>query len=668
MAVTLIIGIGPAASDAGANKTAATETLATETVATEMMPATIQDGSHRTQDAFTAAALEFAVPRQLLMAVSYRLTRWDDHGAQPSSSGGFGLMHLTDGAAVDVDPDHGTVRNSEAVRHDPALNTLSAAARLLKLSPDRLRGDPVQNVRGGAALLASKARQLGRGKLPTQLGDWYPAVAAYSGTIDQTTATVFTDDVYQTLGTNTERITLDGQRVHLSATPKVAPNRSKLLALKLSHSEGKAPAPECPETNCRLVPAIYQQTPPKGPDEKPLTAGPNDYCCHATANRPKDGNRIRYIIIHDAEGTYDGTILWLQNPESANSSHYVIRSSDGQITQMLPTKDVGWHSANANINRQSIGIEHEGYAVEGATWYTEAMYRSSAKLVRYLAKKYGIPLDRNHILGHEDITHGHESSIAGAHWDPGAFWNWDHYMALVRGDADTTQSVVAGEVNQGVVAIRPDFNKNTQAIRDCTSDKHDKPCRDLPAKSTNFLYLRTEPRDDAPYLNDPYLQPDGSAGTNKIQDWSDKAVAGRRYVVAERRGQWLAIWYGGKKAWLKDPNGNLTTPVTNLVVRPRANKGSIPVYRVAFPRPDEYPSGVPIDSKPDEVTPTRYTIPAGQAYPLAEITPAAYYYARYDGARVLRNHTLIRGKDLYYLISYNHRLVYVKASDVQIGQ
>ncbi|MGI8646709.1 MAG: N-acetylmuramoyl-L-alanine amidase [Mycobacteriales bacterium] len=536
----------------------------------------------------------------------------------------------------------------------------------MKLSPDRLREDPVQNARGGAAFLASKARQLGSGKLPTQLGDWYAAVAAYSGAADQATAAAFTDDVYQTLGRNTERITLDGQRVHLSATPKVAPHRSKLLALKLSHPEGKTPAAECPEKNCRFIPAIYQQTPPTGPDGKPAAPGPGDYCCHDTADRPKDGNRIRYIIIHDAEGTYDGTILWLQNPKSANSSHYVIRSSDGQITQMLPTKDVAWHSANANINRQSIGIEHEGYAAEGATWYTEAMYRSSAKLVRYLAKKYGIPLDRNHILGHEDITRNVENGIAGAHWDPGGFWDWDHYMALVRGDADESHTV--GHVNQGVVAIRPDFAKNVQATRDCPSGKRDKPCRDLPAKPTNFLYLRTEPRDDAPYLNDPYLQPDGSAGTNKISDWSDKAVAGRRYVVAQRRGQWLAIWYGGKKAWLKDPGGNLTTPVTNLVVRPRANKGSIPVYRVAFPRPGEYPNGVPIDSKPDEVTPTQYTIFAGQAYPLTETTPAAYYYARYDGAHVPRNHTLIAGKDLYYLISYNHRLVYVKASDVQLGQ
>ncbi|MGI8646710.1 MAG: hypothetical protein ACR2JX_00540 [Mycobacteriales bacterium] len=110
VAVGLIIGIGPAAPDA---------------VASEMMPAITQNGSHRTQDAFTAAALEFAVPRQLLMAISYQLTRWDDHGAQPSGSGGFGLMHLTEGVAADVDSDHGPV-NREALRSDPALNTLPA--------------------------------------------------------------------------------------------------------------------------------------------------------------------------------------------------------------------------------------------------------------------------------------------------------------------------------------------------------------------------------------------------------------------------------------------------------------------------------------------------------------------------------------------------------------
>jgi len=51
----------------------------------------------------------------------------------------------------------------------------------------------------------------------------------------------------------------------------------------------------------------------------------------------------------------------------------------------------------------SIGIEHEGYLAHGHRWYTEAQYQSSAKLVRNLAARFNIPLDRDHIIGHEEI-------------------------------------------------------------------------------------------------------------------------------------------------------------------------------------------------------------------------------------------------------------------------
>ena len=89
------------------------------------------------------------------------------------------------------------------------------------------------------------------------------------------------------------------------------------------------------------------------------------------------------------------------------SWQYTLRASDGHIAQHVKAKDVAWHAGNWYVNAKSIGLEHEGYAARG-TWYTEAMYRSSAKLVRYLADRYDIPLDRQHILGH-DVVQGHRA-------------------------------------------------------------------------------------------------------------------------------------------------------------------------------------------------------------------------------------------------------------------
>jgi hypothetical protein len=48
---------------------------------------------------------------------------------------------------------------------------------------------------------------------------------------------------------------------------------------------------------------------------------------------------------------------------------------------------------NWSFNQSSVGIEHEGY-FDNPSWFTDAMFRSSAKLTAYLANKYHIPTDR----------------------------------------------------------------------------------------------------------------------------------------------------------------------------------------------------------------------------------------------------------------------------------
>lgn len=139
------------------------------------------------------------------------------------------------------------------------------------------------------------------------------------------------------------------------------------------------------------------------------------------------GNRgltdIKQIIIHDVEGSYASCINWFKDPAAKVSAHYVVRSVDGEVTQMVAEKNVAWHDACNNTN--TIGIEHEGFANAPDRWFTEAMYVESAKLVAYLADKYGVAKTRANILGHG------EANDCSTHTDPGPGWKWDHYMDLV---------------------------------------------------------------------------------------------------------------------------------------------------------------------------------------------------------------------------------------------
>jgi hypothetical protein len=57
----------------------------------------------------------------------------------------------------------------------------------------------------------------------------------------------------------------------------------------------------------------------------------------------RSGYSVKYVVIHDVEGSYSGAISWFQNSAAQASAHYVIRSSDGQITQMVDESNTAWH-------------------------------------------------------------------------------------------------------------------------------------------------------------------------------------------------------------------------------------------------------------------------------------------------------------------------------------
>ncbi len=97
---------------------------------------------------------------------------------------------------------------------------------------------------------------------------------------------------------------------------------------------------------------------------------------------------------------------------------------DGRIAQMIRELDVGFHAGNRDMNERSIGIEHEGF-VDRPQDFTAEMYAASARLAADICARYGIPVDREHIIGHVEVE-------GTDHTDPGPHWDWDRYLKLVR--------------------------------------------------------------------------------------------------------------------------------------------------------------------------------------------------------------------------------------------
>jgi hypothetical protein len=312
---------------------------------------------------FQAAANEYGVPAELLLAMGYVNTRWETP-AEPSRDGGWGVMHLVENQTED---------------------SLGESSRLTAIPEERLRTDPASNIRGGAALLA-RAQGTDR---PADLNAWYDAVAQAGGAL-------YANQVFQTLQSGATATISTGETLYL-APQNAAPR-------ELFMPQGRADYPGA-------------------------TWYPASSSNYSAAGRP-DSDKIDKIVIHVTQSSYASAMNWFKDPNAYVSAHYTVRSSDGYVGQSVHEKDIAWHAGNWDYNKTSIGIEHEGY-VSDPKWFTDAMYRSSAKLAAYLVRKYNIPVDRDHIVGHNEVP-------GADHTDPGPHWDWGKYIRLVRQYAGDT--------------------------------------------------------------------------------------------------------------------------------------------------------------------------------------------------------------------------------------
>ena len=193
----------------------------------------------------------------------------------------------------------------------------------------------------------------------------------------------------------------------------------------------------------------------RSPDYPPAIWDPAPEC-----NWEPRTKEVSAVVIHYTEGSYAGCISWFKNCDASVSAHYVIRSYDGQVTQMVREADKAWHARTAN--GYTIGIEHEAYG-DIASFFTDAMYQSSADLVRSICSRYepidglrtfyrdtldnGTCLNNGlHDLGGEGACikiRGHQHYPDQSHTDPGPYWDWNYYYKLIN--EGTPVTVLEGE-------------------------------------------------------------------------------------------------------------------------------------------------------------------------------------------------------------------------------
>lgn len=445
-----------------------------------------------------------SIPAGTLEALAYVQSRWmhmlpehdsqeEAHNRMPAAWGVMGLYH-GEGFADQV----------------------SEGARLLGVSSDKVRTDPLTNILAAAALLdaqikrdhpqAGSARTLKSAALSPEA--IRPALARYAGysasalaggEVDNFARNSFAFDVLlaQDRGVNDRGIVVPERAIAwedaYDANQLVA-MRAPMVRLDVASDrieiDGYAvdPVSETLTFNGSTSPATDVGI--ASTDYGPAIWNP----AHSTNYNASRSAAVSAVTVHTTQGSYAGSISWFQNSTSNVSAHYVIRSSDGQVTQMVRNAHTAWHVRNQNS--YTLGIEHEGW-VNNSSWYTDAMYSASAALVRNFCSKYsaivcssaykGAASSGLNELAASVKIKGHQHFPGQSHTDPGINWNWSKYYNLINPGSGGGTTPPTGsttyldrfESSVGRFTTSPSYSGSTTGIattstttRDCTTRKN----------------------------------------------------------------------------------------------------------------------------------------------------------------------------------------------------
>lgn len=151
--------------------------------------------------------------------------------------------------------------------------------------------------------------------------------------------------------------------------------------------------------------------------------GPTPNCGDGDQYPNEGDDRMREqrgLVIHIAEGYFEGTIAYQKNPDANVSSHFVLSNGakgqgyDGELAQIVDTDITAWTQRAGNGHW--LSVECAGFTPNPLT---TAQCESVAKLLARAHTEYGVPLQL--ATNPDGRGLGHHSM--GCNWPAGA---WGH--------------------------------------------------------------------------------------------------------------------------------------------------------------------------------------------------------------------------------------------------
>jgi uncharacterized lipoprotein YddW (UPF0748 family) len=307
---------------------------------------------------FTRAAVEFNTPQRLLEAIAMVQSNWTQMGE--SMYGSWGVMGLVENQFV---------------------QQITEAAALLKVSPQQIKDDARINIRAAAALLA----KYHKGQADNTIEDWFAAAKKLTGLHNDYYEQELAKRFYDVINEGATTISLWREMIHVQP---MTVNVSKQLTVPFPVQKVMVNNNEPTLMAADYSGAILNLT-----------------TCNFSS---RNGAPIEYYFVHYvATGTYEGAISWFKNCTSQVSAHYVIRNSDGQITQVVMESDRAWSQGVSLYNDRGIGTEHEVLSSNLSMWYSDPMLTAGGTLANNVCTRRNIPKIRAvaqpGINGHSDV-------------------------------------------------------------------------------------------------------------------------------------------------------------------------------------------------------------------------------------------------------------------------
>jgi hypothetical protein len=122
------------------------------------------------------------------------------------------------------------------------------------------------------------------------------------------------------------------------------------------------------------------------------------------------------LVVHIAEGWFDGTIAWQRNKQSGTSSHFIV-GRDGAVAQMVDTEDRAWTQKAGNSSWMSVECEGftKGHRLNPGGWesLTDAQMTAIARILVRCNAVYGVPLQVTSSASTRGLGH---HSMGGTSW------------------------------------------------------------------------------------------------------------------------------------------------------------------------------------------------------------------------------------------------------------